>query len=142
PAFAQRPSDPALLVPQQAPPLDYAFVPSSFALPAGTTMGAPASVTFDAKGHMWVLTRGAQAFFEFDENGKYLRAFGEGLYTRSHGLRLDRDGHIWATDVGAHIVQKLTPQGQVLLTMGTKGETADWTQQSTQLRQSIGEAIG
>src|SRR2546423_4751448 len=113
-ASAQRPSDPALLVPQQAPPLDYTYVPSPFALPAEAKMGAPASVAFDAKGHMWVLTRGAQAFFEFDENGKYLRSFGDGLYTRSHGLRFDRDGNIWATDVGAHIVQKLTPQGQVL----------------------------
>src|SRR5262245_54842673 len=141
-AAAQRPSDPALLVPQQAPALDYAFVPSSFTVPAGTTMGAPASVAFDAKGHMWVLTRGAQAFFEFDENGKYLRAFGDGLYTRSHGLRFDRDGNIWATDVGGHIVQKLTPQGQVLLTLGTKGEAGDWNEQSHKLNQPNDVAIG
>jgi hypothetical protein len=45
-AFAQRPNDPALLVPQQAPMLDLVAVP--VALPEGT--GAPASVTFDAKG--------------------------------------------------------------------------------------------
>ena len=139
---AQRPSDPALLVPQQAPPLDYVFVPSPFAIPPETKMGAPASVAFDAKGHMWVLTRGAQAFFEFDENGKYLRSFGDGLYTRSHGLRFDRDGNIWATDVGGHIVQKLNPQGQVLLTLGTKGEAGDWNEQSHKLNQPNDVAIG
>src|SRR5216117_206605 len=81
-AIAQRPSDPALLVPQTAPELGYVNVPNPITVPAGTTMGAPASVTFDAKGHLLMLTRGAQAFFEFDENGKFIRAFGDGLFTR------------------------------------------------------------
>ena len=84
PAVAQRPSDPALLVPQAAPELDYAAVADSLPLPAGTTMGAPASVAFDAKGHLWVLTRGPQPLFEFDANGAFVRAFGEGLFTRTH----------------------------------------------------------
>ena len=114
-AFAQRPSDPALLVPQQAPMLD--LVPVPVALPDGT--GAPASVTFDSKGHVLVLTRGKQAFFEFEETGKFVRSFGDGLFTRAHGVRLDRDGNIWATDVGAHTVMKFNTQGEVLLTLGT-----------------------
>lgn len=126
PALAQRPSDPALLVPQTAPELAYVNVPSPIALPAGTTMGASASVAFDANGHLLVLTRGAQAFFEFDENGTFIRSFGDGLFTRAHGLRLDVGGNIWATDVGAHVVYKLSPQGQVLLTLGTKGAAGEW----------------
>jgi DNA-binding beta-propeller fold protein YncE len=127
-ALAQRPSDPALLVPQAAPALGYVAAPNPIALPAGMTMGASASVTFDARGHMLVLTRGAQPFFEFDENGKFVRAFGDGLFTRAHGLRLDGDGNIWATDVGAHVVYKLNTQGQVLLTLGTKGEAGEWNE--------------
>ncbi len=43
-------------------------------------------------------------------------------------MRLDRDGNIWATDVGAHVVYKLNPQGQVLLTLGTKGEAGEWNE--------------
>ena len=103
-------------------------VPNPITLPAGTTMGASASVAFDAKGHLLVLTRGAQPFFEFDENGTFIRAFGDGLFTRAHGVRLDGDGNIWATDVGAHVVYKLNPQGQVLLTLGTKGEAGEWNE--------------
>ena len=91
-------------------------------------MGAPASVTFDAKGHLLLLTRGAQPFFEFDENGTFIRAFGDGLFTRAHGVRLDGDGNIWATDVGAHVVYKLNPQGQVLLALGRKGEAGEWNE--------------
>src|SRR4051812_47958173 len=73
PALAQRPSDPALLVPQKAAALDFVSVPNPLKLPPGVMMGAPASVTFDGKGHMLVLTRGMQAFFEFEENGKFIR---------------------------------------------------------------------
>jgi sugar lactone lactonase YvrE len=126
PAVAQRPSDPALLVPQAAPELDYVAVPDPLPIPAGTTMGAPASVAFDAKGHLWVLTRGPQPLFEFDANGAFVRAFGEGLFTRTHGLRFDSDGNIWVSDVGAHIVVKMNPAGQTLLTLGVKGEPGVW----------------
>jgi DNA-binding beta-propeller fold protein YncE len=126
PAVAQRPSDPALLVPQAAPELDYVAVPDPLPIPAGTTMGAPAAVAFDAKGHLWVLTRGPQPLFEFDANGAFVRAFGEGLFTRTHGLRFDADGNIWVSDVGAHIVVKMNPAGQTLLTLGVKGEAGVW----------------
>jgi DNA-binding beta-propeller fold protein YncE len=125
---AQRPSDPALLVPQVAPELDYVAVPMPVSPPAGTTMGAPASVAFDAKGHLFVLTRGPHALFEFDDHGAFIRAFGDGLFMRSHGLRIDREGNLWATDVGGHIVVKLDPQGKVLMTLGTKGEAGDWNE--------------
>jgi sugar lactone lactonase YvrE len=125
-AFAQRPSDPALLVPETAPELDYVFVPDAVTLPAGSKMGAAAAVAFDARGHVYVLTRGAQAFFEFDQNGGFVRSFGDAMFTRSHGLKIDREGNLWATDVGAHTVMKLNPAGQVLLTLGTKGEAGEW----------------
>src|SRR5882724_10467937 len=89
--------------------------------PVGTTLaGAAASVAFDSKGHLFVLTRGQPSLYEFDNNGKFIRSFGEGLFTRSHGLKIDKDGNIWATDVGAHTVMKISPQGQILLTLGTK----------------------
>jgi DNA-binding beta-propeller fold protein YncE len=126
PAAAQRPSDPSLLVPQTAPELDYVAVADALALPSGTTMGAPAAVAFDSKGHLWVLNRGPQPLFEFDAKGTFIRAFGDGLFTRTHGLRFDRDGNLWVSDVGSHIVVKLSPQGQVLLTLGVKGEPGAW----------------
>jgi sugar lactone lactonase YvrE len=125
---AQRPSDPALLVPQEAPAMNYAAAPSAVTLPDGVTMGATAAVAFDARGHLWVLTRGAVAFFEFDEKGAYIRSFGEKLFTRAHGLRIDREGNLWAGDVGAHTVRKFSRDGQVLLTLGTAGEAGEWNE--------------
>jgi sugar lactone lactonase YvrE len=127
-AMAQRPSNPALLIPQEAPPLDYVAVANPLPVPEGVNMGASSSVAFDSKGHLFVLSRGAQPITEFDENGKFIRAFGEGLFRRSHGLRIDKDGNIWVTDVGAHIVMKLSPEGKVLLTLGTKGQAGEWNE--------------
>jgi sugar lactone lactonase YvrE len=128
PVLAQRPSDPALLVPEVAPELDYALAPSAFTLPEGMTMGAPASVAFDADGHLIVLTRGDTTFFEFDANGRFLRAFGEKLFVRSHGLHIDRAGNLWATDVSGHVVVKMDRDGNRLMTLGTPGEAGEWNE--------------
>lgn len=125
---AQRPSDPALLVPQVAPALNYVAVPDAVSLPPGVTMGASASAAFDAAGHLFVLTRGAQAFFEFEPDGTMIRSFGGSMFTRAHGLKIDAAGNLWATDVGGHVVLKLNPQGQVLLTLGTKGQAGEWNE--------------
>lgn len=127
-AVAQRPSDPALLVPETAPELDYVVAPTPVTLPEGTTMGATASVAFDSSGHLFVLTRGEKTFFEFNPDGTFVRAFGDRLFTRSHGLRIDREGNLWATDVGGHVVVKLNRDGQALLTLGTRGEAGEWNE--------------
>jgi len=125
PVLAQRPSDPALLIPQQAPELEMTAVLDPLPIPEGKTMGAPAAVAFDARGHLYVLTRGAQAFWEYDDKGAFVRTFGD-RFTRAHGLRIDRDGNLWATDVGAHTVMKFNPAGDILLTIGTKGQGGTW----------------
>ena len=126
--WAQRPSNPALLIPQEAPTLDYVAVPNPLPVPENVNMGASSDVAFDSKGHLYVLSRGAQPITEFDENGKFVRSFGEGLFTRSHGLRIDKEGNIWATDVGAHTVMKISPKGEVLLTLGTKAKAGEWNE--------------
>jgi len=127
-AFAQRPTNPALMVPQNAPELDYVAVADPLPLPAGVTIGAPANIGFDSKGYMLLLNRGPEAFAEFDPHGKFIRLFGDGLLNRAHGLRIDKADNLWVTDVNAHVVLKLNRQGEVLLTLGTKGEAGEWNE--------------
>ena len=129
-ALAQRPTNPALLIPQEAPPLDYVAVANPLPVPDGVVPGASSSVAFDSKGHLYVLNRGMAAITEFDENGKFIRAFGQGLFVRSHGLRIDKDGNLWTTDVTANTVMKLSPAGEVLMTLGTKGKAGTWDEAS------------
>jgi streptogramin lyase len=134
-AFAQRPSNPALLIPQEAPVLDYAAVenplglsPDGKTLPNGDPLGAPAATAFDSHGHMFLLSRGPKAFFEFDQNLKLVRSFGEGLFTRTHGLKIDSEDNLWVTDVTKNIVVKFNPKGEMLMTLGTAGPAGEWSE--------------
>lgn len=127
PLWAQPPSDPRLLIPEQAPALNYRWVADPLSIPDDVEFGLPASVTFDEEGHLWVLNRGPNPVSEFDENGKLLRAFGAGLFgRRPHALRLDPDGNIWVADGSTHIVVKLNSEGEVLMTLGMSGQAGDW----------------
>ena len=117
--------DPAQM--EQAPDLGYKPVPDGLVLPAETKMGAPSSVAFDAEGHLLVFTRGERPLMTFDaKSGALVRAWGDGMYVRSHGMRIDPQGNIWTTDVNGHTVTKMSPTGAVLLTLGTKGQPGKW----------------
>ncbi len=126
--LAQRPSDPALLVPEAAPELDYVVAPAAVTLPAGKDMGATASVAFDKDGHFGCFRGANRPFSNSTPTAPYIQSFGDKIFTRSHGLRIDRQGNLWATDVGGHIVVKMTRDGKTLLTIGTKGEAGDWNE--------------
>jgi sugar lactone lactonase YvrE len=131
--FSQRPSDPALLIMQEGPALNLTpEANNGLTFPAGVTMGLPGDLEFDSKGHLWVISRpgngiNTQTVVEFDENLKYIRSFGEGLFgTRPHGIHIDADGNIWVSDSSSHVVVKLSPQGQPLLTIGAKGQRGNF----------------
>jgi sugar lactone lactonase YvrE len=127
-AFAQPPQRP--LIPLNSWSLtDYHAVDVSeaFKLPEGLEFASIASVAMTADGHLLVLNRGPQPFLEFAADGSLVRAFGDGaMFSRSHGLRIDPDGNLWVTDVGAHWVRKLDKDGKILLTIGTPGTAGDW----------------
>ena len=54
--------------------------------------------------------------------GRYLGELGAGQFGMPHGLSVDQDDNIWVTDVALHQVFKLSPQGEVLMTLGVRGE--------------------
>ena len=102
------------------PPLDYAVVPDSFSLPSGMTFGGTSGVAINSKGHIFVLHRGPNPLMEFDADGKFLRALGDGLFDRPHGLRIDAQDNIWTTDARSHVVYKFSPEGRILLVLGVR----------------------
>ena len=73
----------------------------------------------------------------FDESGREIRSFGGGLFVWPHGIHVDREGNVWVTDARAagadeiakspgetgkgSVVVKFSPDGKVLLTLGTPG---------------------
>ena len=103
-------------------------VPDPLSVPEGRTLGRSSAVATDSKGHLLVFNRGPEPLMEFDRDGQFVRAFGQDLFERPHGLHVDADNSIWVTDVQAHVVLKLNRGGEVLLTLGTKGERGEWNE--------------
>jgi hypothetical protein len=116
-------------------------------LPDGRTWGATSAVEIDPDGKsIWVAERcGANScagsnlptVLKFDETGKLVKSFGEGMFVFPHGIYVDKQGNVWVTDgipPGAatqpiagkgHIVVKFSPEGNVLLTLGKAGVAGD-----------------
>ena len=107
-------------------PLDYVAVPESFKLPAHANFGGTSGVAFNSKGNIFVIHRGPMPLMEFDPDGHFIRGFGDGLFERPHGLRIDADDNIWATDVAGNMVYKFNPGGRIELVLGVKGRAGEW----------------
>jgi DNA-binding beta-propeller fold protein YncE len=107
------------------PPLDYQAVPDGLTLPAGMTMGSTSGVALNSKGHIFVLHRGPGPLMEFDPSGKFIRAMGDGYFDRPHGLRIDAQDNIWTTDVRAHVVYKMNPEGRIVNVLGVRGNAGE-----------------
>jgi DNA-binding beta-propeller fold protein YncE len=121
-------------------PNPYQLIEGWAKLPDGRMWGAPAAVEIDPDGRsIWVFERcGANScagsrlapILKFDSSGKLVKSFGEGMFVFPHGLEVDKDGNVWATDgQGAegkgHQVFKCSPQGKLLLTLGKAGVAGD-----------------
>ncbi|MEQ8953039.1 MAG: hypothetical protein RL120_02830, partial [Gammaproteobacteria bacterium] len=102
----------------------------AFDLPAALAEGdSYPGVAINATGNLVVLSRGTPTFLEFTADGSFVRSFGaDGLLARSHGLHIDQQDNIWVTDVRDHLVIKLDRNGNVLMTLGTRGEAGEWNE--------------
>ena len=118
-------------------------------LPNGRTWGSTAGVDIDPDGrHLWAIDRcginscagsNLDPILKIAPDGNVVAAIGGGLMLFPHGLHLDRDGNIWVTDAQGpdstnpvtadmgHVVYKLSPEGEVLLTLGQPGVAGDGT---------------
>ncbi len=111
----------------EGPDLGYVPVPDVFRLPPNANFGGVSGVAINSKGNIFVLNRGPQPLMEFDSNGRYIRGFGEGLFTnRAHGLRIDAEDNIWATDGASHIVIKFNPHGRGQMVPCAAGNAGEW----------------
>ena len=136
----------------QSLPNPYRLVDGWARLPDGRPMGAVGDLTMDPDGqHLWAIIRctasdpkqfGAECLdsdldpvLKFDLKGNVVRSFGGGLFIWPHGMDVDREGNAWVTDAVSpkktppgkrgHQAVKFSPDGKVLLTLGTPGVPGD-----------------
>ena len=122
-------------------PNPYTTVADWGTLPDGREWGSTSAVypTNDGK-HIWVAERcganvcvgsDADPVLLFDLDGNLVRSFGAGLIAWPHGIFVDGEDNVWIADaVGyapvpdgwGHVVYKFNPEGELLMTIGRKGE--------------------
>ena len=128
-------------------PNPYTRVGTFLKMPAGRTMGATSGIDIDRDGRsVWVFDRcGANTcagstlapIMKFDPDGNLVRSFGEGMFIFPHSIYTDRDGNLWVTDGQGpdgknpardgkgHQAFKFSPEGKLLMTLGTAGVAAE-----------------
>jgi sugar lactone lactonase YvrE len=107
-------------------PLGYALVENWGPLPGGQAWGEVTGVVTNARGNIIALRRSDPPLVELEPSGKIVRTWGDKMFVWPHGLRIDREGFIWVTDGRAadgrgQQIFKMTPEGRVVMTLGTKG---------------------
>jgi len=137
------------IAPQNDAPNPYTTIDDWATLPAGRQWGSTGGIDMDRDGaHVWVAERcgtnscaglDLDPVLRFDPAGQLVASFGAGLMIQPHGLHIDHDGHVWVTDAQGpdgkdprrdgkgHVVMKFSPEGELLMTLGTPGVGAAGT---------------
>ncbi len=134
----------------QALPNSYRIVDGWAKLPGGKPIGAVGKTDLDRDGrHIWAVIRceplqeaarfgdecrdsKMDSVYKFAPDGTVAASFGGGMFIWPHGLEVDPDGNVWVTDAVAsnripkgdtrgHQVVKFSPDGKVLMRLGTPG---------------------
>ena len=93
-------------------------------LPEGWSFVEATSVGVGADDTVYVFNRGAHPVIVFDRDGNFRRSWGEGQFSRAHGITVGPDGTLWLTDDGNHTIRQFTPEGKLLLTIGDPDKPA------------------
>lgn len=115
---ASAPPDP--VYPKVNPGYWYEVVPDWPQKPAEIEWAAVPAVTLDGDGNVWMFSRKAPSIQVYAPDGRYLLGWGD--MPGAHGLKIDRTGSVWITDVHRHVVEEYTREGELLLRLGIENE--------------------
>ncbi len=87
-------------------------------LPEGWFYKEATAVAVDANDRVYVFNRGTSPVIVFDTEGNMVDSWGEGIFKNPHGVSVAPDGNLWCVDNGDSTVRKMSPSGEVLMTLG------------------------
>ena len=109
--------------------LGYTFT-YPYVLPAG--LGGVPAVALDSRDNLWVFQRaeaGKSQLFKFDTDYSLILEVSPdviGYQDKAHGMAVDSEDNVWISATNGATVMKLSPEGELLLTIGEKGRRGDW----------------
>jgi DNA-binding beta-propeller fold protein YncE len=102
----------------------YCVEPNWQTMPPGYEWREVAAVTVDGNDNVYVFNRGEHPMMVFDKDGNFVKSWGEGVFSRAHGVSLGPDDTLYCSDDGDHTVRQCTLDGDVLMTIGIPGNPA------------------
>jgi hypothetical protein len=103
----------------------YELVDNWAKLPEGWSFVDIGGMAVDLKDNLYVFNRSPHPLMILDRNGKMLKTWGEGSFSRPHGARIDSNKYILCTDDVLQQVFKFTLDGKLIMTLGEKGKASD-----------------
>jgi DNA-binding beta-propeller fold protein YncE len=94
-------------------------------IPAGWRHGDVVNVAVDSRDRVYVFNRSEHPVMVYERDGRFVGSWGEGVFTRAHGITITRDDVVYCTDDKDHTVRKFTLEGELLQTIGTPGAASD-----------------
>ena len=102
----------------------YEELPDWPQLPNGWDIGEVVDVAVDRQDRVYLFSRGAHPVMVFERDGEFLGSWGEGLFTRPHGITIDQDGILYCVDDDGHWIGCFTAEGKLLSQIGSRGLSA------------------
>ncbi len=94
-------------------------------MPEGWSFVEVVGIAVDSRDRVYVFNRGDHPIIIFDMEGKFLTAWGEGIFVSPHGIFIDRDDTIYLADDGDHTVRVFDTDGKMTMILGDPGVAAD-----------------
>lgn len=91
---------------------------------AGWQLGMVSWIAVDRTGLIYLLQRGDKAdpIVVLDREGRVVRSWGKGMYTKPHAIRIDSEGNVWTADAATSIVYEFSPKGKKLMEIRVGGQ--------------------
>jgi DNA-binding beta-propeller fold protein YncE len=105
--------------------IEYEVIAGWQQMPEGWSFVEVAGVACDSHDRVYVFNRGKHPVMVFDKDGRFLNAWGEGVFKNPHGIFIDGKDNVWLVDDKDHTVHKFSSDGQRLMTIGESGKAAD-----------------
>jgi hypothetical protein len=85
--------------------------------------GWVSGLAVDDKDQVWFFRKGPDPVQVYQADGTFVRTWGKDQFVQPHHLRIDHEGNVWVADFGLHVVQKYTPEGKLLMSLGERGKS-------------------
>ena len=82
--------------------------------------GGIVDVATDSQDRVFAFCRGNHPVMIFDRDGNFISCWGEGHFRQPHGIFIGPDDSVYVADSQTHTVEKFTPDGKLMMTLGTR----------------------